>query len=171
MTNHKMKKISWIIFFFLAVAAYPASSNASSWESFNLIETKPINEIWLNPGFYSYHFDIYKKLNNNNLGFGAEYRYSTVNSITAGRFYNSDRLISNYAAWYWQPFELGSIRLGALLGAIDGYPRALNGGWFPVIIPVASYEYKNVGINLTVVPTIINTVYGSITLQLKLKVL
>ncbi len=157
------------ILFLLALASLPAPSNADTWGPFSIIETKPLNEIWLNPGFYSYHFDIGNNLNNNNLGLGAEYRYSTVSSVTAGRFHNSDRQISSYAAWYWQPLALGSVRVGALLGAIDGYPRAFNGGWFPLAIPVASYEYKNVGINLTLVPTIKDTVYGSLTLQLKLK--
>lgn len=158
------------LLFLLVIFLTPASSNADTRDSFKLTETRPLNEIWLNPGFYSYHFDLDKKLNNNNLGLGVEYRYSNVNSVTAGRFYNSDRRISNYAAWYWQPFEFGSVRLGALVGAINGYPRALNGDWFMMAIPVASYEYKNIGINLTIVPTIINTVYGSVTLQLKLKV-
>jgi len=166
-----MKKATGFIIFFLAAAVFPASSGADSWGPFNLIEAKPLNEVWLNPGFYSYHFDLDKNLNNNNLGLGAEYRYSTVNSITAGRFHNSDRQISSYVAWYWQPLELSSVRLGALLGAINGYPRAGNGDWFVMAIPVASYEYKSIGINLTVVPTIKDTVYGSLTLQLKLKVM
>lgn len=155
----------------LSVTSSPATFSAETWGPFNLAEPKSIDEIWLNPGFYSYHFDIDKNLNNNNLGLGVEYRYSTVNAITAGRFHNSDRQISSYAAWYWQPFELGRVRLGALIGAIDGYPRARNGDWFVMAIPVASYEYKNIGINLTVVPTVKDTVYGSLTLQLKLKIL
>jgi hypothetical protein len=155
--------------FLLAVAFTPASYAADKCGPFNLIEAKPINETWLNPGFYSYHFDYDKNLNNNNPGLGVEYRYSTVSSVTAGRFHNSDWQISNYAAWYWQPFRLGSMRIGALLGAMDGYPRTRDGDWFLMALPIASYEYKNIGINLTVVPTIKDTVYGSLTLQLKLK--
>lgn len=157
------------ILFLLAVASPTAYASADTWGAFNLIETKPLHEIWLNPGFYSYHFDTGNNLNNDNFGLGAEYRYSTVNSVTAGRFHNSDRQISSYAAWYWQPLALGPVRIGALLGAIDGYPRSANGGWFLMALPVASYEYHNLGINLTLVPTIKDTVYGSLTLQLKLK--
>ena len=153
-----------------AFATIPTICNANSWGPFSRIETKELNEVWLNPGFYSYHFELERNLNNNNLGFGAEYRYSTVSSLTVGRFHNSDRAISSYAAWYWQPLALGPVRLGGLLGVIDGYRRANSGGWFPTLLPVASYEYKNLGINLTVVPAIKNLVYGSITLQLKLKV-
>lgn len=163
----KITSIPKILIFFLA--ASPAVAGAASFGPFNIIEAKPLNEVWLNPGFYSYHFEKDLNLNNNNLGFGMEYRYSSVNSITAGRFHNSDRQISSYAAWYWQPLELGSIRLGALVGAIDGYPKAGNGDWFPMALPVASYEYKNIGISLTAVPTYKDVVHGSLTLQLKLK--
>jgi hypothetical protein len=159
--------IKTILLFILATVTQ--TSNAASWGPFNLVESRPVDEIWLNPGFYSYHFDLEKDLNNNNLGLGVEYRYSTINSITAGRFHNSDRQVTSYAAWYWQPLESGPVRLGMLIGALNGYPRARNGDWFLMAIPVASYEYKNIGINLTVVPTIKDTVYGSLTLQFKLK--
>lgn len=151
------------------LAAFPLISGATSWGPFNIIEAEPVDEVWLNPGFYSYHFDKDINLNNNNLGFGLEYRYSTVNAITAGRFHNSDWQMSSYAAWYWQPLELGSVRIGALLGAIDGYPKARNGDWFPMALPVASYEYKHIGISLTAVPTYKDVVHGSLTLQLRLK--
>ena len=156
----------------LVVTSLPTLSNtaqADTWDSFNFIDSKPISEVWLNPGFYSYHFESDLNLNNNNLGFGAEYRYSTRHSVTAGRFNNSDRQISSYAAWNWQPVEIGSIRLGGLIGVIDGYPKTKNGEWFVIALPVASYEYKNLGINLTIVPSVKDLVYGAISLQLKLK--
>jgi hypothetical protein len=158
------------LFILLACICVPVAAAAETAGPFNITETKPLSEVWLNPGFYSYHFDTDRELNNNNLGLGAEYRYSTVCSVTAGRFHNSDRQISSYAAWYWQPLELGGVRLGILLGAIDGYPRANNGGWFPMALPVVSYEYKRIGISLTAVPTVQDTVYGSLTLQFKLRV-
>ncbi len=143
----------------------PCSANP-----FHITESAPLNEVWLNPGFYSWHFDRDVDLEGNNYGFGTEYRYTTTQSVMAGRFHNSDRAMSNYAVWLWQPVTLGAIRLGALAGFIDGYYHANHGGWFPMAIPVASYEYNNLGINLTVVPTIPDTVYGSFTIQLKLKV-
>ena len=137
---------------------------------YDSIEEEPINEVWLNPGLHSYHFQTDRNLNNNNYGLGVEFRYSTTKSFTVGSFYNSEYETSNYAAWIWQPVMLGPVRFGALLGAINGYPRANNGGWFPLILPVASYEYKFVGINLTYIPTIQNTLYGALSLQLKIKV-
>lgn len=153
----------------LIFASIPAMSSAASADTSSFIASKPIQEVWLNPGFYSYHFDTEKNLNNNNLGLGLEYRYSTSNSITAGRFNNSDRKVSYYAGWSWQPFTLGPVRLGGSFGVINGYPKANNGDWFPFIIPVASYEYKRVGISVTVVPTYKDIVYGSLTVQLRLK--
>jgi hypothetical protein len=39
-----------------------------------------------------------------------------------------------------------------------------------MLLPAASYEYKNFGINLTIVPTYTDAVYGSISLQLKLRI-
>lgn len=154
---------------FIITASSLSISSAASWEPFSIIEPKPLAEVWINPGFYSYHFDLSKNLNNNNIGIGAEYRYSTVSSIAAGRFNNSNRQISNYVTWNWQPLEIGSVRLGAFIGAIDGYP-ARNGNWFLMALPVASYEHKNIGINLTLIPPYEDLIYASLTLQLKLKV-
>jgi len=159
--------VSVLIF---TLALLSESSLAGNWGPLDIIESKPLHELWLNPGFYSYHFETDRNLDNNNFGLGAEYRYSTVNSVTAGRFHNSDKQISSYAAWYWQPLQLNAFRLGGLIGIIDGYPKAFNGNWFPLILPVASYEYKNLGINLTVVPTYKDVVHGSISLQLKLRI-
>lgn len=154
----------------LAALCLHSASHAEDYGSFHSIESRPINEIWLNPGFLTYHFDTGQDLNNINLGLGAEYRYSTVNSVTAGRYHNSDRQITSYLAWYWQPVAIGPVRLGALAGLLNGYPRARNGDWFIMALPVASYEYGNFGFNLTVIPTIPDMVYGAISLQLKYKV-
>ena len=145
-------------------------SLTSSAEIFSAIESKPISELWLNPGFYSHHFQTDKGLNNNNLGLGAEYRYSTTSSVTIGAFDNSDRQTSRYAGWYWQPLALGPVRLGAVVGAMDGYPKMKNGGWFFAAIPTASFEYQNFGANVAFVPGYKDRLYGAISLQLKLKV-
>ena len=134
-----------------------------------IIEPKPISELWLNPGFYSYHFQKNKGLNNRNIGLGAEYRYSTVNAITLGMLDNSNNQISHYAGWYWQPLELSRVRLGAVIGAIDGYPKMRDGGWFIVAIPTVSAEYKKIGANLMIIPGYKDRLHGSLSLQLKFK--
>lgn len=144
-------------------------ASAAHADQFTLAESQPLHEFWLNGGFYSHHFQTDKGLNNNNYGLGLEYRYSTTSALTAGQFYNSDRQTSHYAGWYWQPVAIGSLRLGGVIGGFDGYPKMRNGGWFPAVIPVASIEYQRVGMNIAVVPTYRDRLYGAISLQLKVK--
>jgi hypothetical protein len=135
----------------------------------SFVESKLITEIWLNPGFYSYHFQRSKGLNDNNIGLGGEYRYSTTSSISLGVYENSDNLTSHYIGWYWQPLAVGSVRIGAVVGLIDGY-HTWSGDWFIAAIPAASFEYKNIGANLLLIPGFQDKLYGSITLQLKIRV-
>jgi hypothetical protein len=151
---------------FIGLFAISCTSGA---EIFSIIESKPISELWLNPGLYSYHFQREKDLNNKNFGLGGEYRISTVSSVTLGLIDNSDRKTSHYAGWYWQPLGVGPVRFGAVVGAMDGYPKMVNGGWFFAFIPTASFEYKNVGANLMYVPSYKDRLYGAISLQLKFK--
>jgi len=153
----------------LAYIGLASISLTSSAETFSIIESKPISELWLNPGFLSYHFQKNKGLDDINPGFGGEYRYSTVNSITLGVFHNSDKQTSHYASWYWQPFGLGPFRLGATVGAMDGYPKMLDGGWFIMAIPTVSIEYNNIGANLAFTPNYKDKLHGAISLQLKLR--
>lgn len=144
------------------------------WASASADQTAPDtgkrSELWLNAGFATYHFQRDKGLNGSNPGIGAEYRYSDTAAVTAGRFYNSDREYSSYAGLYYQPFSLGAVRLGAVAGAFNGYPKMHGGGWFPALIPMASVEYQRVGVNLAFVPTYKDRLYGGLSLQLKLKV-
>ena len=51
---------------------------------FEWIEPQSRSQIWLNAGMQPYHYDGNNQLNNNNLGFGAEYAFSTVTSATLG---------------------------------------------------------------------------------------
>jgi len=135
------------------------------------IESKPLSELWLNPGFYSYHFQRDKGLNDSNPGLGVEYRVSTVAAVTAGRFYNSDRHYSNYAGFYYQPIAIGPVRFGAVVGGFNGYPKMHEGGWFLAAIPVASFEYQRIGVNLAFVPSYKDRLYGALSVQLKVKIL
>jgi hypothetical protein len=155
---------------FLAGLALMASASGALADTFETIEAEPLREVWLNAGFYSWHFQRDKGLNDSNPGLGAEYRFSTVASATAGRFYNSDRAYSNYVGVYYQPWRIGPVRLGAVLGGFDGYPKMRNGGWFPAAIPTLSYEYQRVGLNLAIVPSYKDRLYGALAFQLKLKV-
>jgi hypothetical protein len=138
-------------------------------DTFTLIDAKPRSELWLNGGFFSHHFQQTAGFNNRNLGFGGEYRYSTVSSITAGEFYNSDRRTSHYVGWYWQPVQIGVVRAGLVAGGFDGYPMMQNGGWFVAAIPMLSVEYQRIGANLAIVPSYQNRLHGALSLQLKVK--
>jgi hypothetical protein len=166
MTRLSIRKSLLVIGLTLA----PIVSAAETTGFISIAESKPISELWLNPGFYSYHFQKDKGLNNSNFGLGGEYRYSTVSSVTLGIFDNSDRQTSRYVGWYWQPLEFGPLRFGAVVGAVDGYPHMLDGGWFIAVIPTASIQYKLIGANLMFVPSYKDRLYGAISLQLKLRV-
>lgn len=147
-----------------AALSFPALA-----DTFATIENQPLSELWVNPGFYSYHFQRDKGFDDTNPGIGAEYRFSTVASVTAGRFHNSDRQMSNYAGIYYQPWSVGPLRVGAVVGAFDGYPKMRNGGWFLAAIPVVSLEYQRVGVNFAIVPTYKERLHGAFSVQLKFK--
>jgi hypothetical protein len=150
-------------------ASQPSRAQAQDQGLFHVIESRPVSQWWINPGFYSLHFQRDKGLNNSNPGLGVEYRTSTVTSYTAGRFYNSDRDYSNYAGVYYQPIAIGPVRFGAVVGAFDGYPKMRDGGWFLAAIPVATIEGERVGLNVAFVPTYKDRLYGAISFQVKIR--
>ncbi len=127
------------------------------------------SRLWLNAGFYTAHFDTDKGLRNANPGLGAEYRLDDTRSLTAGRFINSDSAHSNYVGAYWQPWTFAGARWGVVAGAFNGYPKAFNGGWFPAVIPVASWESGRLGLNVALVPPLQDRLYGAVSFQLKLR--
>lgn len=134
---------------------------------FEWAENKPMSELWVNPGMISYHYQRDKNLNDFNPGLGFEYRFSTTSSLTAGVFYNSDREYSRYAGMYWQPVTFDKIRLGAVVGGFDGYPKMKNGGWFLAAIPVVTYESGDFGLNFGLVPHYKDRLYGALSFQFK----
>jgi hypothetical protein len=125
---------------------------------------------WLNVGFYSAHFQSNLGLRNANPGVGFEYPIAGDWRVTAGRFTNSDDAVSNYVGAYYQPWRWKRLKLGAVTGFFDGYPRAFDGGWFPALLPVATCEGARFGVNVVFVPPIKNRLYGAISFQLKYRV-
>ena len=166
-----MKKIAITAGLMLAFAMGAAQAQEAPPEAglFTKIDTAPKSEFWLDSGFATYHFNRNKDLNGGNRGLGVEYRFNGAVSAVAGRFYNSDREYSNYAGVIWQPYALGPVRLGAAIAAFDGYPHMRDGGWFPAAIPTLTYEYKRVGVNVGIIPSYKDRLYGGISVQLKLK--
>ena len=124
---------------------------------------------WINPGFYSYHFERDKNLNNVNTGLGVEVPLTDVYSVTAGVFENSDRATSHYLGLYVMPFDIGPFKAGAVVGGFNGYPNANHGGWFPAIIPVVALEGRQLGLNVSFVPTVQDKLHGAVSFQLKFR--
>ena len=122
---------------------------------------------WVNPGFYSFHFERDKHLNNVNTGLGIEVPLNDTYALTAGVFRNSDRATSNYLGVYVMPFQLGRFKAGAVVGGFNGYPNANHGGWFPAIIPVLALEGRQLGMNVSFVPTVQDKLHGAISFQVK----
>jgi len=142
-----------------------------------LAQTAPAKwspQVWLNAGTYSYHFDRNKDLREDNIGFGAEVWLSDDHALMGGTFINSTRMRSHYGAYQWRPlhWQLAGVKVGAgiTLGALEGYPRYRDGGWFLAALPAISVEYERVGVNLFVVPTISNRIDGALSVQFKLRV-
>jgi hypothetical protein len=129
------------------------------------------DEIWVTAGFHTYHFQTDQHLRNDNPGVGLEYRYSSNGGIAAGIFNNSDWQVTRYAAWQYQPIQSGKAKVGVVVGLFDGYPKVRNGGWFPAVIPAATFEYQRIGANLVVVPTYRDKLHGAVSLQFKFKIL
>jgi hypothetical protein len=130
---------------------------------------KSKDEIWVNIGGFSTHFNRDKGYNENNAGFGIEYRTSPRVSFMAGSYYNSIRQNTTYAAFNWQPFTMGPWKLGAALGVMDGYPAIERGGTFFAALPLATYEGRSFGANVGIIPSMQN-VDGAVIVQLKFRI-
>ena len=124
-------------------------------------------DVWVNPGFYSHHFDKSKDLNNNNHGFGVEATISNTYSLTAGVFENSDRQTSHYIGAYVMPFQRGALKAGAAVGVFDGYPKMREGGWFPAIVPTMAIEGRRLGLNISYTPKIGDKLNSALSFQVK----
>jgi len=168
------------IFFLLAVrhlktivlvCSTLAGANAFSEESY---PEKTYPTVWLNPGFYSYHFDQEADLRENNIGFGAEMELSRNHVLTAGTFLNSDDDRTRYGGYEWRPLHWHpaktDVSAGLIIAVLDGYPRVREGDWFVTVLPIVSLQWKRIGFNLTAVPTIKDKLYGAVAIQFKLRI-
>ena len=143
------------------------AQESNTWIEF--IDLKPKNELWVNPGMYSYHFQKDQNLHNNNWGVGLEYRFNSVASATIGNFKNSDNDRSSYVGVYYQPIAIGPLKLGVVAGGFNGYQATNNGGWFPAVLPAITIEEGRFGVNVFFIPTVGDKVHGAISFQLKVK--
>jgi hypothetical protein len=138
------------------------------------VQAEGYPRVWVNPGFYSLHFERDKDLRDDNIGLGVEVALAEEHTLAAGTFINSNRLRSRYAAYGWRPFGWkvagAEVRGGLVLGAFDGYPGYHDGGWFIAPLPVLAIEGRWLGLNLSIIPPIAGWVDGAFVMQLKLRV-
>jgi hypothetical protein len=131
-------------------------------------------QVWLNPGLYSYHFDRSANLRENNIGLGAEVLLAPDHALMAGTFINSDDERSYYGAYQWRPLHWRpagtNVSAGILIGALDGYPRMRDGGWFMAAMPLLCIEGERIGFNFTIVPSYKDRLHGAVAVQIKLRV-
>ena len=151
-----------VVFLFLAALSIAYAEDAES-----------SRQVWLNPGFFSWHFDSNKDFRSDNWGVGAEVVFTPDHTVMAGNFINSDGERSNYASYQWRPLHWRpsdiDVSAGIGLGVVDGYPYH-NGGWFAALFPLLAVEGKRIGANFTIVPTIKDKVNGAVVLQIKFRV-
>ena len=137
-------------------------------------ESRIPSQVWLNPGFFSWHFDRSKDFREDNWGVGVEVVFVPEHAAMAGTFINSDGEHSRYAAYQWRPLRWQpwglQVSAGIALGAFDGYPKVNDGGWFVAPLPLLAVEGKRVGANFSIVPTIEDKVNGAFVIQIKLRV-
>lgn len=125
--------------------------------------------LWLNPGFFTYHFDRGAGLRGLNWGAGLQADVNSDLSLLGGTYLNSDYARSDYAALAWQPLAWHAVRIGVLAGAANGYPGYRNGGWFPAVLPWISVRGERVGLNLAYTPNY-RGVHQALVAQLMLRI-
>jgi hypothetical protein len=154
----------------LCLASGPAlAQTAAPGEPTTMVLEPSRHEVWVNVGGFSRHFSRGNGYNENNLGLGVEYRTSAELSFMAGAYDNSVRKTTAYAAVNWQPWSLGSIKLGGTLGVMNGYPSLAKGGTFFAALPMATWEGRRYGVNVGIIPSM-GKVDGAVIVQFKLRV-
>lgn len=119
---------------------------------------------WLQTGGLTHHISSESDRNGENYGLGVEYKFSQTQSIRTGFFKNSYDRDAAYFSYVWLPWKIRSARVGANLAAAGAY--ANRTGALVAVIPWAELTWKNVGIELGVVPVR----NGIVTLQFKFRI-
>ena len=165
--NRLLPKLVGLAFCLIA-CAHTAKAEGEFSETFSKL-SRP-QAVWINAGFYTLHFDQDKGLRNANPGLGLEWALNDTYALTVGGFKNSDHQHSNYLGLYVMPWRWESLKLGAVVGTFDGYPRANQGGWFPALVPMVSIEGQRWGLNTAIIPSIDDKLHAGISFQLKYKI-
>ncbi len=155
--NERARRISFFFFQFAGFLLYQMSVLA-------LAEDFRFDRWWLQTGGLTHHIDSKSNRNGENYGLGVEYKLSETQSIRAGIFNNSYDRDAAYVSYVWLPWKFRSARVGANLVAASAY--ANRTGALAAVIPWAEMTWKNVGIELGVVPV----KNGIVTLQFKFRI-
>jgi hypothetical protein len=131
--------------------------------------------MWVSVGVGSQHLQNASQYNQQNFGLGVEIPFQAdwlpvVDTRYAlGFFRNSERARSIYAGAFLFPFAKPQdpIKLGALVGVINGYERANHGGFFPLVVPTLAFEQNGFGANLFLVPPVAG-IPATLALQVKM---
>lgn len=164
----------------LVAAQTPAAEGMSPPPSITTYPPTPTSTVlpartWVSVGVGSQHFQNASQYNQKNLGLGLEIPFQAewlpVADARAvlGFFRNSERARSIYAGAFLFPFAKpqDAIKFGALVGLINGYERANNGGFFPLLVPTLAYEQSGFGANLFLVPPVAG-IPATFALQVKM---
>jgi len=132
------------------------------------------SRLWLESGFLSHHTEPRKvgSYRENNYGLGLEWQFARAWQLNAGHYRNSVNRPSNYlqVGWSplgWSPMEDLTFTAGVSVGVVNGYPK-IHEGYFPTLVPMASVEWRRVGVNLVYIPSV-GRIHGAYAAQLKLR--
>lgn len=152
--------VSFVLLFLLGAGLTAADAHA---------QESRASKLWVTPGAVSYHLNRDKGYNEVNYGIGLEYRAGTDFSLALGQYKNSIGRTSHYALVGYTPWHPASnVRVGALVGVVDGY-QVHGGQIMPALIPVVAIEFRHVGVNISVVPPFRDKVDGALAVQFKFR--
>lgn len=116
----------------------------------------------------SHHFNAGEDFNEFNPGVGIEVQWQPRHGVAAGYFRNSVDHDSFYALYQYTPLALGRhVRVGAMIGAVTGYPGYNDGGIAPGGGLVLKAEIERFGANLVYLPKLSGVTPNTLGLQVK----
>lgn len=133
-----------------------------------VLATSAQADTWLNLGGISYHEDRRANLNERNHGLGIRYDLDANDFISAGVYRNSINRVSRYAVYGRDVYTYREVKLGAIVGVVDGY-KFNNGGVLPMVAPYLSFTVLRVGFDVVYVPKIEKKVSAVIGLQMRVR--